>query len=249
MSIIEIKNLSHRFADGTLGIRNIHLSIKKGEFVILAGKNGSGKTTLLMHLNGLLLPESGEVQVAGKQVYEDLPRARQLVGMVFQNPDNQIIGETVYDDVAFGPENLCMTRPEVKRRVEEAVEKADLTSKQNQSPHLLSGGEKRRLALAGVLAMKPEVIVLDEPFASLDYPATCRVLKDIVALHREGHTILLATHDLEKALAHASRLVIMDGGTIAEDGDPDRLIRGTEKYGIRQPCAVRLGGEVSSWLS
>jgi biotin transport system ATP-binding protein len=249
MKIIEIENLSHRFADGTHGLKNINLTIEEGTFVVIAGPNGSGKSTLLRHLNGLLLPTTGTVRVAGIPVPENLISARQMVGMVFQDADSQIVGETVSDDVAFGPENLCLDRSEVKRRVARALNLVNLLDFKNQKPHLLSGGEKRRLAIAGILAMKPKVLVFDEPFSSLDYPGIKQVLKQIISLHQAGHTILVASHDLEKVMAHTDRLVIMNHGKVVKDGSPDQLIGELEAFGIRQPCAYRLGGEVQSWLN
>ena len=249
MKIIEIENLSHRFADGTHGLKNINLTIEEWTFVVIAGQNGSGKTTLLRHLNGLLLPTTGTVRVAGIPVPENLISARQMVGMVFQDADSQIVGETVSDDVAFGPENLCLDMREVKRRVFRALELVNLLDLKNQRPHLLSGGEKRRLAIAGILAMEPKVLVFDEPFSSLDYPGIKQVLRQIISLNQAGHTILVAAHDLEKVIAHTDRLVIMNHGKVVKDGSPDRLIGELEAFCIRQPCAYRLGGEVQSWLN
>jgi biotin transport system ATP-binding protein len=249
MKIIEIENLSHRFADGTHGLKNINLTIEEGAFVVIAGPNGSGKTTLLKHLNGLLLPTTGTVRVAGIPVPENLISVRQMVGMVFQDADSQIVGETVSDDVAFGPENLCLDRSEVKRRVARALDLVNLLDFKNQKPHLLSGGEKRRLAIAGILAMEPKVLVFDEPFSSLDYPGIKQVLKQIISLHQAAHTILVAAHDLEKVIAHADRLVIMNHGKVVKNGLPEQLLGELEAFGIRQPCAYRLGGEVQSWLN
>ncbi|MGD9105325.1 MAG: ABC transporter ATP-binding protein [Desulfobacterales bacterium] len=249
MNIIEIKNLSHRFADGTLGLKNISLTIQEGSFVIIAGQNGSGKTTLLKHLNGLLLPTAGTVHLAGNLVSKNLVKARQMVGMVFQDADSQIVGQTVYDDVAFGPENLCLDRNEVKRRVSNSLKIVDMLNFEDQKPHLLSGGEKRRLAIAAILAMEPNVLVFDEPFSSLDYPGIKQVLKQIISLHRSGHTILVAAHDLEKVIAHADRLIIMKDGRVVKDGIPSQLLGDLEVFGIREPCASRLGMEVPSWLN
>ncbi|MGD9383057.1 MAG: ABC transporter ATP-binding protein [Desulfobacterales bacterium] len=249
MNIIEIKNLSHRFADGTLGLKNISLTIQEGSFVIISGQNGSGKTTLLKHLNGLLLPTAGTVHLAGNLVSKNLVKARQMVGMVFQDADSQIVGQTVYDDVAFGPENLCLDRNEVKRRVSNSLKIVDMLNFEDQKPHLLSGGEKRRLAIAAILAMEPNVLVFDEPFSSLDYPGIKQVLKQIISLHRSGHTILVAAHDLEKVIAHADRLIIMKDGRVVKDGIPSQLLGDLEVFGIREPCASRLGMEVPSWLN
>ena len=249
MNIIEIENLSHRFADGTFGIEDINLSIRKGSFVVIAGHNGSGKTTLLRHLNGLLLPTAGTVRLAGISVAQDLLQARQLVGMMFQDADSQIVGETVYEDVAFGPENLRLDRGVVETRVQKALQAVGMSDLAHQRPHLLSGGEKRRLAIAGILAMEPRVIVFDEPFASMDYPGVKQVLQHILALHQSGHTILVTTHDLEKIIAHADRLILMHGGKIIRDGMPNEIMADAEAFGVRKPCTFRLGLEAESWLN
>jgi len=249
MNIIEIENLTHCFADGTIGIEGINLAIRQGSFVVVAGHNGSGKTTLLRHLNGLLRPSDGVVRLAGKRLEEDLLKARQFVGMMFQDADSQIVGETVYEDVAFGPENLCLEHAAIKKRVNRALRVVGLQDLADQRPHLLSGGEKRRLAIAGVLAMEPRVIVFDEPFASLDYPGVKQVLQHILDLHRSGHTIVVTTHDLEKVIAHADRLIIMQGGKIVRDGSPVEIVGHLEAFGVREPCAYRLGLEAESWLN
>jgi len=249
MNIIEIENLSHRFADGTVGIEGVNLKIREGSFVVIAGRNGSGKTTLLRHLNGLLLPTEGMVRLMDIPVEENLLNARQLVGMMFQDADSQIVGETVCEDVAFGPENLRLERIEINKRVNKALRVVGLQALADQRPHLLSGGEKRRLAIAGVLAMEPRVIVFDEPFASLDYPGVKQVLQQILDLHRSGHTIVVSTHDLEKIIAHVDRLIIMQSGKIVRDGSPLEIVGHLEAFGVREPCAYRLGLEAESWLN
>jgi biotin transport system ATP-binding protein len=249
MNIIEIENMSHRFSNGQFGIQGINLKIRRGEFLVIGGQNGSGKSTLLKHLNGLLLPTTGVVKISGIEVSRNIKQARQMVGMVFQNADSQIVGETVYDDVAFGPENLCLARQIIADRVLLALKAVGLTQHAAQRPHLLSGGEKRRLSIAGVLAMEPKIIVFDEPFSSLDYPGVRQVLKQIVSLHQSGHTIIITTHDIEKIIAHANRLIIMQGGKVKRDGTPDKILNEAEVFGIRAPCATRLGAEVASWLS
>ncbi|MDM8523265.1 ABC transporter ATP-binding protein [Desulfococcaceae bacterium HSG8] len=249
MSILEINNLSHRFSDGRMGIEGISLTVREGEFVLISGQNGSGKTTFLRHLNGLLLPSTGAVILDGIPVEEDLVRARQMVGMVFQDADTQIVGETVYDDVAFGPENLCLDRKEIEKRVSGALTAVGLKMFADRRPHLLSGGEKRRLAIAGVLAMKSRVLVFDEPFSNLDYPGIRQILEQILSLHRNGHTIILTTHDLEKVVVHADRLIIMKDGKVVKDGIPDKLIGDVEKFGMRAPCAFRMGMKIESWLN
>lgn len=248
MAIIEIDGLGHVFADGRVGLSGVTLTIERGSFVLLAGANGAGKSTLLKHLNGLLLPSSGEVRVAGVSVAADSRRARSLVGMVFQDADSQIVGETVRDDVAFGPENLGWPRRKIDAAVDAALDLLGLQDLAERSPHLLSGGEKRRLAIAGVLAMEPEVIVLDEPFANLDYRGIRQVLGHLVALHASGRTLVVCVHDLEKVLAHGQRLLLIDQGRIVADGEPQLVAAGAEPHGVRVPAALRLGGRVESWL-
>jgi biotin transport system ATP-binding protein len=248
-AIIEIDNLTHRFADGTVGLDGITLQIQAGAFVVIAGANGSGKTTLLRHLNGLLLPTSGSVRVAGVCVRENPIQARVRVGMVFQDADSQIIGETVRDEVAFGPENLRLDRVEIDRRVSDALAATGLMHLVDKRPHLLSGGEKRRLTIAGILAMQPQVIVFDEPFASLDYPGVRQVLDQMIRQHRAGCTIIVTTHDLDKVLAHADRLVFLRDGRIEDDGPPPALVARAESCGVRSPRAAYLGVEALSWLS
>ncbi len=248
MEIIEISALTHRYPDGRASLAGIDLTIARGSFVVLAGANGAGKSTLLKHLNGLLFPERGEVRIDGVPVRQDPLNARRRVGMVFQDADSQIVGETVWDDAAFGPENLNWNAERIRESVEAALELTGLRELRHRSPHLLSGGEKRRLAIAGVLAMRPEVIVLDEPFANLDYQGVRQVLGRIVALHADGVTVIVCVHDLEKVLAHAQRLVVMAGGRIVADGDPGEVVQGVERFGVRMPAAARLGGTVESWL-
>lgn len=249
MNILEIKGLSHQFSNGAWGLREIDLTIEEGEFVVIAGANGSGKTTLLKHINGLLRPTRGEVLLAGVSVTKNVNKARQMAGMVFQDAESQIIGETVYDDVAFGPENLKLERPDIDDRVGRALRSVELSNFADARPHRLSGGEKRRLAIAGILVMEPSLIMFDEPFSNLDYPGVCQVLKQILSLHRTGRTMLLTTHDLEKVIADATRLIVMENGGIVEDGLPAEIIDRVERYGVRSPCSNRLGKGFISWLN
>ena len=195
------------------------------------------------------MAQSGDVRVCGRSVRDDPLAARQAVGMVFQDADSQIVGETVYDDAAFGPENLGLDREAIDRRVNQALSAVDLVGLENKRPHHLSGGQKRRLAIAGVLAMQPRVLLMDEPFSNLDFPATCRVLERILDLHRQGHTIIITTHDLEKVIAHAQRLVVMAKGRVVSDGIPEVVVAGIAQYGIRPPCSVQLGKGIQPWVS
>ncbi len=249
MPIIETTHLYHRFSDGTQGLEDVSLTFNEGEFTVIAGANGSGKTTLLRHFNGLLLPESGLVTVCGQSVKKNPSAARQQVGMVFQDADSQIFGETVYDDAAFGPENLLLDRHQIDRRVTQALADVNLSGYEDKSPHQLSGGEKRRLAIAGVLAMAPRVLLMDEPFSNLDYPAACMVLTQILNFHKNGHTIIITTHDLEKVIAHAQRLVVLENGRVVKDGIPEQVVGGIERYGVRPPCSIQLGKGIRPWVN
>lgn len=249
MSLLEVRNLSHVFPDGTVAVKDVSLSVQAGDFVVLAGANGSGKTVLIRHFNGLLLPTKGSVLLEGEPISRDLIGVRKSIGLVFQNSDSQIVGQTVAEEVAFGPENLNLPRAEVERRVEESLEAVGLGECQHQAPHRLSGGQKRRLAIAGVLAMGSRVIVLDEPFSGLDYPGTVQVLEHIVALHQRGTTIILVTHELEKVLAHADRLILMEKGRIMQDGKPDEVIETVEAYGVKSPFGVGRSIRTMTWLS
>ena len=249
VAVIEIDSLFFSYSKERVSLRDVSLKIPNGEFVVLAGANGSGKTTLLRHLNGLLIPDRGEVRIDGRPVKEDLRRARRMVGMVFQDADSQIVGETVFDDVAFGPENLDWPRDRVEQNVDRALETVNLGARRYDSPHLLSGGEKRRLAIAGVLAMEPDILVMDEPFANLDYPGVRQVLGQIVELHRSGHTLLISAHDVEKVIAHADRLIVLDQGCLVADGRPKDVIGQVEEHGVRMPCSIRMGKGFTSWLT
>lgn len=247
--MIRLENVGFNYADGSIGLQDLSLAIPAGELVVVAGPNGSGKTTLLKHLNGLLLPQQGRVEVDGVCTREDLRGVRQRVGMVFQHADAQIVGETVADDVAFGPENLLLSRPEIDARVMEALNAVGLAHKKHQRPHLLSGGEKRRLTIAGILAMRPSVIVFDEPFSSLDLFGVQQVLRQILALKETGHTLLVTTHDLDKIIAHTDRLLLLHEGRLVQEGPPADILPVVEKYGVREPDVSRLGMNVKSWLN
>ncbi|MCI9124448.1 MAG: ABC transporter ATP-binding protein [Eubacterium sp.] len=248
MSVLETEHLTHIFPDGTTAIQDISLRIPDGAFVIIAGANGSGKTVLIRHLNGLLVPTKGRVLLDGEPITKNISLARRKIGLIFQDSDSQIIGQTVAEDVAFGPENLNLPRAEVDRIVKESLKAVGMTSMASQNPHSLSGGQKRKLAVAGVLAMKPDILMFDEPFTGLDYPGVVQVLRQLTALHQAGHTIILVTHELEKVLAHADRLVIIHKGQLVEDGRPQEVIDRAEQYGIRMPLRGGLKMEAMTWL-
>lgn len=218
----------------------VSLAVEEGEFVLLLGRNGSGKTTLLRHLNALLVPDKGRVLVDGVPTDENKENARRKVGLVFQDAASQVVAETVRDDIAFGPENLRLGRDEIRERVDGAAEAVGVDGLLDRSPYELSGGELRRVALAGVLAMRPEVLALDEPLSSLDYEGERSVVERIVGANDRGTTVVVATHDAEPFVGHAGRAVVLKGGRIVEDGDPDTMFSsGLEEYGVRTPCEYR----------
>ena len=233
MSLLELQNVSHCFLDGTYGIRGVSITIEKGDLTVLAGKNGSGKTVLMKHINCLLKPTEGEVLLDSRPAGEDETETRRKVGLVFQNPDHQIVGQTVREDVAFGPENLGLPREEIEERVERALKSVGFLHSAARHPYTLSGGEKRKLAIAGILAMDPDILILDEPFSGLDLPGCKMVLKQILDLHQEGHTIIVITHDVGKILARATRLVILHKGSVVFEGDPEKGAELFGDYGIR----------------
>lgn len=246
--MIEIKNLSKRFPDGTLALNRINLTINKGEFVVIAGENGSGKTVLVKHLNGLLEPTEGQVFLDGNPVLKNIKIVRQRIGFVFQNPESQILGQTVADDVAFGPRNLGFSREEINKRVEKALLEVGLMEKKERPPYSLSCGEKQRVALAGVLAMGPDIIVFDEPFTHLDYTGVKQVLSYILLLHRKGKTVILTTHDLEKMLAHATRLLILYKGELVLSGKPEEVINKVSNFNIHKPYGKKRQVKSMTWL-
>ena len=249
MSFIQTKNLSHVYHAGQpnehRALENINFTVEAGEFVAILGTNGSGKSTLAKHFNALLLPTSGTCSIGGLDTADaaELWRIRQQVGMVFQNPDNQIIAAGVEDDVAFGPENLGVPPEEIGSRVTAALEAVRMEKYRNFAPHLLSGGQKQRIAIAGALAMHTKALVLDEPTAMLDPVGRREVLAVVKRLHEEqGITVLYITHFMEEAAA-ADRIVVMEKGQIAADGTPREIFTdaaGMKKRGLEVPLAVEI---------
>ena len=217
-------------------LKGVSLDIQKGEFVAILGHNGSGKSTFAKHLNGILLPVKGTVTIDGLNPAEEeqLFQVRQKVGMVFQNPDNQIVATIVEEDVAFGPENLGIPPAEIRRRVDEALEAVDMTAYRLHSPSQLSGGQKQRVAIAGIIAMRPDCIVLDEPTAMLDPKGRKEVMDTIQHLKKQyGITIVLITHYMEEA-AQADRVVVMNDGTILYDDRPEQVFSHVEYRFLRK---------------
>ena len=229
---------------GSRILDGISLSLEKGSFTALCGKNGAGKSQLLRCLKGLRKPTGGKIFLGEEEAGEKERMKR--VALVFQNAEMQIVSQSVWKDVAFGPENLGLGRDEVAKRVEEALSLMGLENKAGQRPQTLSGGELRKTAIAGVLAMKPEVLLLDEPFANLDYPSTKAVIKALVSLHREGYTLLVVSHDAEKFRAHTDTLMIMDHGVVSECGESRILYGKLREHDIYIPAGASF--EELSWL-
>lgn len=204
----------------------ISLDVEKGSFISITGKNGSGKSTLAKNINGLLVPASGTIMVNGMDTRDDdmIWEIRHTVGMVFQNPDNQLVSSIVEDDVAFGPENMGVAPEEIRNRVDEALKAVDMYEHRKKAPHLLSGGQKQRIAIAGAFAMKPDCIVFDEPTAMLDPKGRRDVMAIIDRLHKEGITVILITHFMGEAVK-ADRMIVMEQGMIALDGRPGEIFR------------------------
>ncbi len=233
--MIKAENLSYTYnaenGEAAFALRGLDLCVKKGEFVTILGHNGCGKSTLSKHFNGLLMPVSGNVYVGGVNTKEEdmLWEIRKNVGMVFQNPDNQIVATVVEEDVAFAPENLGIPSEEIRKRVDEALKIVDMYRFRKHAPHLLSGGQKQRVAIAGAIAMHPACIVMDEPTAMLDPKGRSEVMDTILKLkNEENMTVVLVTHYMEEA-AKADRVVVMDRGRIVLDGAPKQVFSQVKK--------------------
>ena len=234
---------------GVAVFKDLNLTIENGSFVAILGSNGCGKSTLAKHFNAILLPTGGKVWVYGMDTADEekLIQIRRSVGMVFQNPDNQIVANVVEEDVAFGPENLGVASPEIRRRVELALKQVGMYEYREHAPHLLSGGQKQRIAIAGVIAMEPKCIVLDEPTAMLDPKGRREVMETVLRLNREkGITVILITHHMDEA-AQAGRVVVLHQGQIAADGTPKEVFSQVDllhRLGLAAPDTVELCWEL-----
>ena len=253
--IISVEHLAYTYpgVEGTPGIpvfEDLNLTVQEGSFVAILGTNGCGKSTLAKHFNSILLPTGGKVYVCGIDTSNEdrILTVRRNVGMVFQNPDNQIVANVVEEDVAFGPENLGIASPEIRRRVDSALKQVEMYEYREHAPHLLSGGQKQRVAIAGIIAMEPRCIVLDEPTAMLDPRGRREVIDTIGRLNREkGITVVLITHHMDEA-AKADRVVVLNKGKVAADGTPQRVFAQVEllhSLGLASPETVELCWELN----
>ena len=247
---IRVEHLKYEYpgVDDTPGVRvfeDLSLSVEEGSFVAILGSNGCGKSTLAKHFNSILLPSGGKVYVWGLDTANEdmLLRVRRTVGMVFQNPDNQIVANVVEEDVAFGPENLGVASPEIRNRVDRALRQVGMYEFRAHAPHLLSGGQKQRIAIAGVIAMEPKCIVLDEPTVMLDPKGRREVMETVLRLNREkGITVVLITHHMDEA-AKAQRVVVLHKGKVAADGTPRQVFSQVEllhELGLAAPDTAEL---------
>lgn len=250
---LELKHVSHIYQEGSAkesyALRDICLNVNEGEFLGIAGHTGSGKSTLIQHFNGLLKPTSGEVivdgvNINGKEAKKELKALRMQVGIVFQYPEYQLFEETVERDIAFGPRNLGLSDVEVQHRVEEAMDLLKLSKKlRKKSPFDLSGGQKRKIAIAGVLAMKPKYLILDEPTAGLDPKGREEFLELTAELHRCGQTIVMVSHSMDDIARYAQRMIVLEHGTICLEGSPQKVFSNSEileQIGLGVPTLTRL---------
>lgn len=248
--LISVEHLSYAYpgvedAPSVPVFSDLNLKIEEGSFVAILGTNGCGKSTLAKHFNSILLPSGGKVYVCGIDTSneERIMAVRRNVGMVFQNPDNQIVANVVEEDVAFGPENLGIASPEIRNRVDKALKQVDMYAYREHSPHLLSGGQKQRIAIAGVIAMEPRCIVLDEPTAMLDPRGRKEVMDTIARLNQEKNiTVILITHHMDEA-ARCQRVVVLNQGAVAADGTPQEVFSQVEllhSIGLAAPDTVEL---------
>ena len=260
--LIKLENVSYKYSsydleENNFAVNNVSFEIEKGDFVAILGHNGSGKSTTAKLINLILTADSGKIYVGGKDITdegltdEDVFEVRKKVGMVFQNPDNQIVATVVEEDVAFGPENLGLSPKEIRQRVDEALEIVNMKEYARHAPHKLSGGQKQRIAIAGTIAMKPECIIFDESTAMLDPQGRKEVMNTIKRLNREGMTVVLITHYMNEAV-EADKVIVMKNGSVYLEGTPNQVFSQPEKLwsaGLEVPQSVELIDKLNKELS
>ncbi|MDI6645079.1 MAG: ATP-binding cassette domain-containing protein [Methanobacteriaceae archaeon] len=244
--IIQTENMNYTYPDGTAALRNINIEIMNGERAAIIGPNGAGKSTLFSHFNGIMQPSSGRIKIDGKSITykkEELIKIRQKVGMVFQNPDDQLFSPTVEEDVAFGPMNLGLSDEEVEKRVEDSLSMVGMDGYEKKAPHHLSGGQKKRVAIAGILAMQPEIMVLDEPTTGLDPKGVEQIMDILYELNQNDMTIVISSHDVEMVTEFANKIFVLNEGQIIKKGTPQEIFNDPEtlkKAHLKQPKAAEL---------
>jgi cobalt/nickel transport system ATP-binding protein len=245
-SHLSIKNLSYTYPDGTRALKNVNMEIFKGEKVAIMGPNGAGKSTLFSHFNGLTEPTSGYLELDGKKMEYDkntLLEVRQKVGIVFQDPNDQLFAPTVKEDVAFGPMNLGLDYEEVEKRVDEALELVGMKQFKDKTPHHLSGGQQKRVAIAGIIAMRPEIMILDEPTAGLDPQGVDQVLTILNNLNKDGMSIVISSHDIEMVNGFAEKIFVLNEGEILASGDRHEIFSDKEllkKAHLKAPITTEI---------
>lgn len=243
---LSTENLSFTYPDGTQALKNINIEIEKGEKVAIIGPNGAGKSTLFSHFNGLTEPTSGCVKIEGKPISfekDELLKVRQKVGIVFQDPNDQLFAPTVKEDIAFGPMNLGLSYDEVEKRVEDALKMVGMENYEDKTPHHLSGGQQKRIAIAGIIAMKPELMILDEPTAGLDPDGVEKVLNIMNQLNEEGMTLIISSHDIDMISKYADKIFVLHNGEIIESGNKNKIFSDMEllkKAHLRTPITTEI---------
>lgn len=246
MNVVETKNVTYRYPDDTKALDNIKFTACKGKIIALLGPNGAGKSTLFLHFNGILKPTSGTVKIDGKPLNynkKGLRELRQEIGIVFQNPDDQLFAPTVQEDVAFGPLNMDLPKEEVNQRVKNALKRVGMEGFEEKPPHHLSGGQKKRVAIAGILAMRPHIMVLDEPTSGLDPKGASQIMKLLYELNRDGITIIISTHDVDLVPIYAYKVYIISKGNIIKEGSPQEVfhdVKTIRKANLRLPRIAHL---------
>lgn len=243
---LSTENLSFTYPDGTQALKNINIEIEKGEKVAIIGPNGAGKSTLFSHFNGLTEPTSGCVKIEGKPISfekDELLKVRQKVGIVFQDPNDQLFAPTVKEDIAFGPMNLGLSYDEVEKRVEDALKMVGMENYEDKTPHHLSGGQQKRIAIAGIIAMKPELMILDEPTAGLDPDGVEKVLNIMNQLNEEGMTLIISSHDIDMISKYADKIFVLYNGEIIESGNKNKIfsdMKLLKKAHLRTPITTEI---------
>ena len=243
---LETKDLSYTYHDGTQALKKVNIKIKKGEKIAIMGPNGAGKSTLFSHFNGLNEPTSGHVEIDGEKIVferDELLKVRQKVGIVFQDPNDQLFAPTVKEDVAFGPMNLGLDYDEVERRIKESLEMVGMSGFEDKTPHHLSGGQQKRVAIAGIIAMRPEIMILDEPTAGLDPEGVDKVLNILNNLNKEGMSIVISSPDIEMVNQFADKIFVLYNGTIIAEGDRHQIFSDKEllkKAHLKAPVTTEI---------